>query len=108
MKNDYYFHGSDLEEIQKKYGIKPEDITNFAANVNPLGISPKLQKELSNNLDIITTYPDRDYTNLKKVISEYASTNVENIHFMKLAMSMPRTIQRKRPPAADPLQRKGE
>ncbi len=79
MKNDYYFHGSDLEEIQAKYNVKAEDITNFAANVNPLGISPKLRKELSNNLDIITSYPDREYTNLKNAISEYASTNVENI-----------------------------
>ena len=37
-----------------------------------------------------------------------AGAYVENIHFMKLAISMPRTSRRKRPPAADPLQRKGE
>lgn len=79
MRNNYYFHGSDLEEIQEKYNIKAEDIVNFAANVNPLGISPNLQHELSHNMDIITTYPDREYTSLKKTISEYAKTGTENI-----------------------------
>ena len=38
-----HFHGSDLEKIEEIYGIKKEDITSFSANVNPLGISPKLK-----------------------------------------------------------------
>ena len=33
-----HFHGSDLEKIEKIYGIHKEDITSFSANVNPLGI----------------------------------------------------------------------
>lgn len=34
-----HFHGSDLEKIEKIYGIKKENIVSFAANVNPLGES---------------------------------------------------------------------
>ena len=78
MKNDYYFHGSDIEKIKEKYKIKNEEIINFAANVNPLGISPQLKAELSNHMDIITTYPDRNYTSLKKSIADYVGTNTEN------------------------------
>ena len=33
-----HFHGSDLEKIEKIYGIKKENIVSFAANVNPLGV----------------------------------------------------------------------
>ena len=79
MKNDYYFHGSDIERIKEKYKIKNEEIINFAANVNPLGISPQLKAELSNHMDIITTYPDRNYTTLKKSIAGYVGTNTDNI-----------------------------
>ena len=37
-----HFHGSDLEKIEKYFGIPKEQITGFGANVNPLGISDKM------------------------------------------------------------------
>ena len=78
-KNTEHFHGSDLEKIESVYGIKKEDIISFSANVNPLGISPKLRKALADKIDAITTYPDREYTNLRKVIADYADTDYQNI-----------------------------
>lgn len=33
------FHGSDIEQIEKYYGIPKETIIKFGANVNPLGLS---------------------------------------------------------------------
>jgi len=75
----YNFHGSDLETIEKIYKIKKEDIINFAANVNPLGISPKLRKTLSERIDSIMSYPDREYTSLRKQLSEYADADTEDI-----------------------------
>ncbi|MCR4955379.1 MAG: aminotransferase class I/II-fold pyridoxal phosphate-dependent enzyme [Lachnospiraceae bacterium] len=75
MKNKKAFHGSDLELIEKKYGIPREKIINFAANVNPLGISPLVRKELIKNIDTITTYPDRDYTVLKESIASYCNVS---------------------------------
>src|SRR5690554_5729896 len=73
------FHGSDLEKIEEIYSIKKEDIINFAANVNPLGISPKLRKSLAGNIDIISSYPDREYTNLRNCITKYANTKIDNV-----------------------------
>ena len=43
IKHSDHFHGSDLEKIEQIYGIKKDDIVSFSANVNPLGISPKLK-----------------------------------------------------------------
>lgn len=74
-----HFHGSDLEKIQKVYGIKKEDIISFSANVNPLGISPKMKQTLAEHLDAITTYPDREYTSLRNCIAEYVHSEAENI-----------------------------
>ena len=74
-----HFHGSDLEKIEEIYGIPKENIISFSANVNPLGISYDLRKELPKHLDAITRYPDREYTSLRKCIGEYVHTDYENI-----------------------------
>lgn len=79
MEQKEHFHGSDLEKIEKIYGIKKEDITSFSANVNPLGISYKLRKELPSYIDAISSYPDREYTDLRKAIGEYTQTDYQNI-----------------------------
>ena len=79
IKHKDHFHGSDLEKIESIYGIKKEDIISFSANVNPLGVSPLLRSTLSAQIDAITSYPDREYTSLRKCIAEYCHTDYENI-----------------------------
>ena len=74
-----HFHGSDLEKIEEYYGIKKEEIISFSANVNPLGISYRLRDELSRHINAITSYPDREYTSLRKCIAEYTHTDYRNI-----------------------------
>lgn len=79
IKHKEHFHGSDLEKIEKIYGIKKEDIVSFSANVNPLGVSPRLRETLASHIDAITTYPDREYTSLRECIAAYAGTEVEHV-----------------------------
>ena len=79
LKHRDHFHGSDLEKIEAIYGIKKEEITSFSANVNPLGISPMLREQLADKIDAISSYPDREYTSLRKCIAEYCGTEYENI-----------------------------
>ncbi len=79
IKHSDHFHGSDLETIERIYGINKEDIVSFSANVNPLGISPKLKSTLSQRIDAIMSYPDREYTQLRRRIAEYVHTDLENI-----------------------------
>ena len=74
-----HFHGSDLEKIEQVYGIRREQITSFSANVNPLGISPRLRETLAQQIDAISSYPDRDYVALRRCIARYAGTDFENI-----------------------------
>lgn len=79
IRHKDHFHGSDLEKIEQIYGIKKEDITSFSANVNPLGISPALRRTLSEKIDAITSYPDRDYVSLRRCIADYVGTDLEHI-----------------------------
>lgn len=79
IKHKDHFHGSDLEKIEQIYGIHKEDIVSFSANVNPLGVSPMLRLALAEKIDAITTYPDREYTSLRKCIAAYCGTEYENV-----------------------------
>ena len=79
LRHKDHFHGSDLEKIEQYYGIPKEKIISFSANVNPLGISQRLKEELSGHVDVITQYPDREYTRLRTCIASYCSTQKEHI-----------------------------
>ena len=79
MNTTSQFHGSDLEKIGKYYNIPKESIVKFAANVNPLGISETVKNLLKENLDIMSSYPDRDYVDLRNSIADYINVDSENI-----------------------------
>lgn len=79
MNTKPQFHGSDLEKIEAYYHVPKETIIGFGANVNPLGISPRIKSELAGHLDAISSYPDRDYKKLCQAISDYTGANVEDI-----------------------------
>lgn len=78
-KQNEHFHGSDLEKIEQEYKIKKEDIISFSANINPLGISPKLKDYLAANIDILATYPDRDYVKLRDSIATYTGCYADHV-----------------------------
>lgn len=79
LEHKDHFHGSDLEKIEEIYGIQKEAITSFSANVNPLGISPKMRDTLIAHIDVITSYPDREYTALRSRIGAYVNAPARNI-----------------------------
>lgn len=74
------FHGSDLEKVEQLYHIRREDIRPFASNVNPLGISPILKSSLTEHLDIISDYPEREYQSLREGIHSY--TGADSAHIL--------------------------
>lgn len=73
------FHGSDIEKICEVYHLDPKNIIKFGANVNPLGLSENVKQQLTSRLDILSSYPDRDYTTLRNTISEYCNVPAEFI-----------------------------
>ena len=73
------FHGSDIEKICEVYHLDPKNIIKFGANVKPLGLAEKVKQQLASRLDILSSYPDRDYTTLRNTISEYCNVPAEFI-----------------------------
>ena len=67
------FHGSDIKKICSYYNLKKENIVKFGANVNPLGLSQKAGRAIAEHVDILSSYPDREYTSLRNTISGYCN-----------------------------------
>ncbi|WP_129596156.1 threonine-phosphate decarboxylase CobD [Anaerophilus nitritogenes] len=64
-------HGGNIYEIVQRLGIKEEEIIDFSANINPLGIPKDFKECLLLNINKIQKYPDPTYKDLIKEISEY-------------------------------------
>ena len=74
-----HFHGSDLEKIEQYFHIPKESITGFGANVNPLGISPKMRRQLMEKIDVVTSYPDPEYAELRRHIAAYTGCSPKQV-----------------------------
>ena len=67
MTTKMVFHGSDIEKICAYYHLNKEDIVKFGANVNPLGLSASVKKEIAENIDLFSSYPDQRLCQLSEI-----------------------------------------
>ncbi len=79
MKSTHYLHGGDLDAVSRTYHIERKEIWDFSGNINPFGISPKTREALKENIDLISTYPDRNYLSLREAAAKYSQTLPEHI-----------------------------
>lgn len=73
-------HGGNLYEIARKYNLIEDEIIDFSANINPLGVPETLETIIRAGAPQLTAYPDIHYTELKEAIAEKYHLRVENIH----------------------------
>lgn len=72
-------HGANLYDLSNKYGFSKEEFMDFSSNINPFGTSTRAKEYIINNIDIVSMYPDPNYTKLKKSISNYCKCLESNI-----------------------------
>lgn len=72
-------HGGNVEEISRIYGINPEEIIDFSANINPVGLNENVKKAMIKSLDKVEKYPDISYFSLKKSIGEYENIDINHM-----------------------------
>lgn len=73
------FHGSDIEVIEKNYGINKDEIINFSSNVNPKGMPMSVKEAIIKNVEVLERYPDRNNNNLFNSINHYTKANKDKI-----------------------------
>lgn len=72
-------HGANLYDLSNKYGFSKDEFMDFSSNINPFGTSNKAKEYVINNINMVSMYPDPEYTALKASISKYCSCLSENI-----------------------------
>jgi threonine-phosphate decarboxylase len=72
-------HGGNIYKASEYLKRRIEDIIDFSANINPLGIPETLKEELFSNVDLLVHYPDPEYTGLYRRLSEYTGVPACNI-----------------------------
>ena len=64
-------HGGNTREAAELLGISPEQLLDFSANINPLGMPASLKRAIVDNLDCAEHYPDVDYAKLHAALAEH-------------------------------------
>ena len=75
MEN-FYHHGGNIYEIKRRQRIAAFD---FSANINPLGIPPRIKKLLSKQLKDVIHYPDPEAHRLVAALARYWKVKEENV-----------------------------
>ncbi len=75
MKNmeNLYQHGGNI------YEVKQRSVLDFSANINPLGIPPRVKKLLSKQLKDLIHYPDPEAHRLVAALVRYWKVKEENV-----------------------------
>ncbi len=72
-------HGGNIWKASREAGLPVQDIMDFSASVNPLGLSPKAAAAIKNSLKLIAAYPDPESEKLIKALSKYHRVSQEEI-----------------------------
>jgi threonine-phosphate decarboxylase len=75
-------HGGQLRQIAAHFGIPEERLTDFSANINPIGPPSSALTAIWRALEhpaALSAYPDLELMELKRTIADCASVQVENV-----------------------------
>ncbi|BCG48707.1 L-threonine 3-O-phosphate decarboxylase [Citrifermentans bremense] len=72
-------HGGNVFAVARMLGVAPEQILDFSASINPLGMSPGVRDALTGCLDRLLHYPDKGAAELRERIAAYHGIRAEEI-----------------------------
>ena len=72
-------HGGNLAEISREYGVDPEKLVDYSANINWLGPPEEIEQVIRDSIDGIVNYPDHQYYKFREAVGKKVGVKVENI-----------------------------
>lgn len=72
-------HGGNVFAVARALGVAPEDILDFSASINPLGMAPAVKEALCSSLDSLLHYPDTDCAELAEALAIHHSLSSAHI-----------------------------
>lgn len=78
-KSSYSEHGGDIYRFASGVGVPENEIVDFSASINPLGIPQTVRQEICRQLGSLHNYPDPDAGRLSTTLGKYHCVNPESI-----------------------------
>lgn len=72
-------HGGNIFSIARAMGVSPEDIIDFSASINPLGLADGVREAVSAAFDRVLHYPDSDCADLREALARYHGVDAARI-----------------------------
>jgi threonine-phosphate decarboxylase len=72
-------HGGDVFAVARSLGIPPEEILDFSASINPLGMAPGLADALTACFGRLLHYPDKGAAELRERLAAYHGVSCGHI-----------------------------
>lgn len=72
-------HGGNVYKISRENDLNIEELIDFSANINPLGVPESGKKAIIEGLDGLVNYPDPDYVDFRKAVAKHHGLNYKNI-----------------------------
>ncbi|HDS16264.1 MAG TPA: threonine-phosphate decarboxylase [Proteobacteria bacterium] len=63
-------HGGEVFRLAAEAGLQPEEIIDFSANINPLGLPPGVRESMLKALDGLANYPEIGAESLRQAIAQ--------------------------------------
>ncbi len=71
-------HGGRVFAVARQLGVRPEEILDFSASINPLGISPAVRAAVLEGLEHAVHYPDSEASELRHALARHHSLAPEH------------------------------
>lgn len=65
-------HGGDVDDVARVYGVSPDRLIDFSANINPMGPPRRALMRIAREVtdrDVLTRYPDPAYVELRHALA---------------------------------------
>ena len=79
LQHQDHFHGSDLEKIEKNLRHQKRRDHQLQCQRQSAWDLPPFTRTLTEHIDAITAYPDREYTSLRQCIAGYCGCEAEHV-----------------------------
>lgn len=71
-------HGGNVFDMARLLGITADQVLDFSASINPLGMSAVVRSALLSSLDSIVHYPDASHSELKQALARTHAISAEH------------------------------
>src|SRR3989304_963265 len=72
-------HGGNIWKVASDSGIRPGDIIDFSASINPLGLSPDARRRMMESVSILGHYPEPCADMIRQGLARFHNLSSENI-----------------------------